>query len=96
MVNIVMYTEPEELEALTELSHDELWDAGFNLDDTYRRKIMTESEIEELKNTAMRLSGEVITGVNLIIEALSFVDQVEHADWYERASHYCSSPSEVS
>ena len=33
MVNIVMYTKPEELEQLTGLSHDELWDAGFNLDD---------------------------------------------------------------
>ena len=33
MVNIVMYTKPEELEQLTGLSHDKLWDAGFDLDD---------------------------------------------------------------
>ena len=33
LVNIVMYTEQEELEELTGLSYDGLWDAGFNMDD---------------------------------------------------------------
>lgn len=33
MVNIVMYTEPDELMDLTGLDRDGLWDAGFNLDD---------------------------------------------------------------
>jgi hypothetical protein len=33
MVNMVMFTTEEELEELTGLNRDELWDAGFNLDD---------------------------------------------------------------
>lgn len=33
MINLIYFTKEEELEELTGLNHDELWDNDFNLDD---------------------------------------------------------------